>query len=69
MDAGTAGPTEVSCLDVAGSRVCAEHADDVLVVRVRLAEGTRAAVYVDGALVAGEDAERPAGRHRRPEPD
>ena len=70
MDAGTAEPTEVSCLDVAGSRVCAgQAATGVLEVRVRLADGARVRVYVDESLVAGDEAEpRSAGRHRRPEP-
>jgi hypothetical protein len=56
------------CLDVEGSKVCAElNEDGVLVVKVHLAGDTPAAVYVGEALVAGSEVDwQPAGRHRRP---
>lgn len=54
------------CLDIEGSKVCAElSCDGVLVVRVYPAGDTPAAVYVDGDLVAGSEMDwRPVGRHR-----
>ncbi len=61
---------ERPCIDLEGSKVCAEVGKDgVLVVRVYPAGDTPTAVYVDQDLVAGSEiamTSGPAGRHRKP---